>query len=97
MRTLGFACKPLDDGEDPVKDGKIVANGLTFMGIASISDPIRPDVADAVKDVNNAGINVKIVTDRHAYYSPGNRPSDRHLDRHRQRRGNHHRSGVRSS
>ena len=62
MRTLGFACKPLDDGEDPVKDGKIVANGLTFMGIASISDPIRPDVADAVKDVNNAGINVKIVT-----------------------------------
>ncbi|WP_289734240.1 calcium-translocating P-type ATPase, PMCA-type [Paramuribaculum intestinale] len=62
MRTLGFACKPLDDGEDPVKDDKIVANGLTFMGIASISDPIRPDVADAVKDVNNAGINVKIVT-----------------------------------
>lgn len=62
MRTLGFACKPLDDGEDPVKDGKIVANGLTFMGIASISDPIRPDVADAVKDVNDAGINVKIVT-----------------------------------
>lgn len=62
MRTLGFACKPLDDSEDPVKDGKIVANGLTFMGIASISDPIRPDVADAVKDVNNAGINVKIVT-----------------------------------
>ncbi|WP_289735725.1 calcium-translocating P-type ATPase, PMCA-type [Paramuribaculum intestinale] len=62
MRTLGFACKPLDDGEDPVKDGKIVANGLTFMGIASISDPIRPDVTDAVKDVNNAGINVKIVT-----------------------------------
>lgn len=62
MRTLGFACKPLDDGEDPVKDGKIVANRLTFMGIASISDPIRPDVADAVKDVNDAGINVKIVT-----------------------------------
>lgn len=62
MRTLGFACKSLDDGEDPVKDGKIVANGLTFMGIASISDPIRPDVADAVKDVNDAGINVKIVT-----------------------------------
>ncbi len=62
MRTLGFAYKPLDNGEDPVKDGKIVAKGLTFMGIAAISDPIRPDVADAVKDVNDAGINVKIVT-----------------------------------
>lgn len=62
MRTLGFAYKRLDDGEDPVKDGKIVAKGLTFMGIAAISDPIRPDVADAVKDVNDAGINVKIVT-----------------------------------
>ncbi|MDE6524225.1 MAG: HAD-IC family P-type ATPase, partial [Paramuribaculum sp.] len=62
MRTLGFAYKRLDDGEDPVKDGKIVAKGLTFMGIAAISDPIRPDVADAVKDVNDAGIDVKIVT-----------------------------------
>lgn len=62
MRTLGFAYKRLDDGEDPVKDGKIVAKGLTFIGIAAISDPIRPDVADAVKDVNDAGINVKIVT-----------------------------------
>ena len=62
MRTLGFAYKPLGDGEDPVKDGKIVAKGLTFMGIVAISDPIRPDVADAVRDVNDAGIDVKIVT-----------------------------------
>ena len=62
MRTLGFAYKNLDADEDPVKDGKLITGGLTFMGIAAIADPIRPDVADAVKDVADAGIDVKIVT-----------------------------------
>lgn len=65
MRTLGFACRILEDGE---KD-HVFANGrlaedvkLTFLGIVAISDPVRADVPDAVKTCIDAGIGIKIVT-----------------------------------
>ena len=35
---------------------------MTFLGIAAISDPVRPDVPAAVTRCLNAGISVKIVT-----------------------------------
>lgn len=62
MRTLGVAYKVIlenssTDCAELVKEG-----GLTFMGIFAISDPIRPDVPDAVKKCQSAGIRVKIVT-----------------------------------
>ena len=62
MRTLGVAYKVIPenistDCVELVKEG-----GLTFMGIFAISDPIRPDVPDAVKKCQSAGIRVKIVT-----------------------------------
>lgn len=62
MRTLGFAYKVLADDEVAIKDGKLVAEGLTFMGIVAISDPVRSDVPAAITDCINAGIKVKIVT-----------------------------------
>ena len=62
MRTLGFAYQVLADGEDIIADGKLAANGLVFIGIVAISDPVRADVPDAVKEVLDAGIGVKIVT-----------------------------------
>lgn len=62
MRTLGFAYKVLAEGENPIADGKLTATGLTFIGIAAISDPVRGDVPDAVHEVIDAGIQVKIVT-----------------------------------
>ncbi|MDE6408738.1 MAG: calcium-translocating P-type ATPase, PMCA-type [Muribaculaceae bacterium] len=62
MRTLGFAYQELQDGDATVKDNKVVAENLTFLGIVAISDPVRADVPDAVKEVMDAGINVKIVT-----------------------------------
>lgn len=62
MRTLGFAYRVLDDGEEPVVNGAIVASNLTFLGIVAISDPVRPDVPAAVKECFDAGIAVKIVT-----------------------------------
>lgn len=62
MRTLGFAYQMLDGKDDVFKDGKIVADNLTFMGVVAISDPIRQDVPAAVAECMNAGINVKIVT-----------------------------------
>ena len=62
MRTLGFAFKELKTGEEPIADGKIADNNLIFLGIVAISDPVRNDVPDAVTEVLNAGIKIKIVT-----------------------------------
>ena len=62
MRTLGFAYQILNGNEEVVKDGKVVADNLTFEGIVAISDPVRKEVPAAVKECMDAGINVKIVT-----------------------------------
>lgn len=62
MRTLGFACQRLADGDLTISDGRVVAGRLTFLGIAAISDPVRPDVPEAMEEVLDAGIKVKIVT-----------------------------------
>ena len=62
MRTLGFAYQILEDGDEAIKDNKVVANNLIFLGIVAISDPVREDVPAAVAECLNAGIAVKIVT-----------------------------------
>lgn len=61
MRTLGFAYKILGDEPDKAIE-TLTAEGLTFLGIAAISDPVRPDVPAAVQKCLKAGIDVKIVT-----------------------------------
>jgi len=50
MRTLAFAYKREKDGRP------------TYQGIVGISDPIREEVPAAIKECNEAGIEVKIVT-----------------------------------
>ena len=62
MRTLGFAYQILDDNTNVFKEGFVVADNLTFMGIVAISDPVRSDAPGAVAECMKAGINVKIVT-----------------------------------
>ena len=62
MRTLAFAYQEMTDGDVAIADSKVVADGLVFLGIVAISDPVRPDVPAAVAEVLHAGINVKIVT-----------------------------------
>ena len=62
MRTLGFAYQVLEDGDETIADHKVVAKRLTFLGVVAISDPVRADVPDAVREVIDAGIGVKIVT-----------------------------------
>ncbi len=62
MRTLGFTYKILAPGETAITDNRLTAEGLTFLGVAAISDPVRADVPDAVREVTEAGIQVKIVT-----------------------------------
>ncbi len=62
MRTLAFAYKKLDSTDPAIADGRLMVNGLTFLGIVAISDPVRTDVPVAVREVTDAGIRVKIVT-----------------------------------
>ena len=62
MRTLGFAYMEVPEGLDVIVDGKVKAGALKFLGIVAISDPVRADVPDAVREVTDAGIKVKIVT-----------------------------------
>ena len=62
MRTLGFAYQVLNDGDKAIEDNKIVADKLSFIGVAAIADPVRLDVPSAVKECVDAGIRVKIVT-----------------------------------
>ncbi len=62
MRTLGFAYQVLEDGDKTIENNKVVADKLTFLGIVAISDPVRLDVPEAVGEVLDAGIKVKIVT-----------------------------------
>lgn len=62
MRTLGFAYQELQPGDATISDGKVTATGLRFIGIVAISDPVRAEVPDAVSEVLDSGIKVKIVT-----------------------------------
>ena len=61
MRTLGFAWCELAGDATGIADGKVNVP-LTFLGIVAISDPVREDVPEAVREVLDAGIKVKIVT-----------------------------------
>ncbi len=62
MRTLGFAYR-IFEGDVPVDlPTDRIPDGLTFLGFVAISDPVRPDVPDAVREVREAGIAIKIVT-----------------------------------
>lgn len=63
MRTLGFAYKILEEGEtDVIGDNRVNASGLFFLGFVAISDPVRKDVPEAIRETIGAGVNIKIVT-----------------------------------
>lgn len=62
MRTLGFAYCEVDSEQVVIEDGKLKNANLEFLGIVAISDPVRIDVPDAVKECADAGIAIKIVT-----------------------------------
>lgn len=62
MRTLGFAYQILDENATAIDDNRVVASNLEFLGFVAISDPVRADVPDAIKETIDAGINIKIVT-----------------------------------
>lgn len=62
MRTLGFAYAIIPEGDNAIKDGKLAVDNLIFIGIVAISDPVRAEVPQSIKDCISAGIDIKIVT-----------------------------------
>ncbi|MDR0995622.1 MAG: HAD-IC family P-type ATPase, partial [Tannerella sp.] len=66
MRTLGFAYRsisPEENLDDLFPGGRLPKEAsFTFLGFVAISDPVRPDVPEAVHTCLHAGIDVKIVT-----------------------------------
>lgn len=62
MRTLGLAYRFIPEDASNNCEELVNENGMTFLGIVAISDPIRPDVPEAVHRCQSAGIAVKIVT-----------------------------------
>lgn len=64
QRMLGFACRVYAAGKTDILDDDL-KSGLTFIGIAGMIDPPRPDAIEAIKVCHAAGINVKMITGDH--------------------------------
>ncbi len=64
LRVLGIAALELPDGDSVQLDLDTV-QGLSFVGLAGIVDPPRPEVLGAIAEAQGAGVNVKMVTGDH--------------------------------
>lgn len=64
MRVIAFAHKELEDMKDYEDDTyhSAMESNMVFDGFVAISDPLRADVYEAVKNCRLAGINLKILT-----------------------------------
>ena len=67
MRMLAFAVKELKKDECVIANEKLYVSGLRLIAISALSDPVRDDVPEAVKECLDAGIDVKIVTGDNPY------------------------------
>lgn len=65
LRVLGFAYREYQGSPD-CEDPDVVERGLTFIGLMAMQDPPRPEVADALKMCQLAGIRVVMITGDHA-------------------------------
>jgi len=61
LRVLALARRDLP-GRLPVYDAETVEQDLTFVGLAAMIDPPRPEVAEAVKKCHTAGIRIVMIT-----------------------------------
>lgn len=64
MRVIAFAHKELDQMRNYEEDHHHAAmeTDMKFDGFVAISDPLRADVYEAVKNCRSAGIDLKILT-----------------------------------
>jgi Ca2+-transporting ATPase len=62
MRTIAFAYRELDEQIYPGQNIQPYTDDLVLLGFVGIADPVRTDVAQAVAECKQAGIEVKVVT-----------------------------------
>ena len=61
LRVLAFAKKKVENENHRIEISD-VDNGLVFLGFQAMLDPPRPEVIDAIRECQNAGIRVKMIT-----------------------------------
>ena len=64
LRVLACAYKEIDAAPSDCSPQSI-ENGLTFIGLEAMIDPVRPDVKAAVDECRNAGVKVVMITGDH--------------------------------
>ena len=64
LRVLLLARKDFEAGKRGLEE-KDLASGLTFLGLAGLLDPPRPEAAQAVVGCRKAGIRIKMLTGDH--------------------------------
>lgn len=66
LRVLALAIRWLPAGALPDKAGA-AEEGLTFLGLVGMDNPLRPEVPDAVERCRSAGIHVVMLTGDHSH------------------------------
>jgi len=61
LRVLAFAKKKIVNENHKIEISD-VDNGLVFLGFQAMLDPPRPEVIEAIRECQNAGIRVKMIT-----------------------------------
>jgi cation-transporting P-type ATPase F len=61
LRVLAFAKKGIPQSVEKIEVAD-VDSGLTFLGFQAMLDPPRPEVIDAIRECQNAGITVKMIS-----------------------------------
>jgi Ca2+-transporting ATPase len=64
LRVLSAACRKYNDLPSSYQPDSL-EQSLTFIGLVGMIDPIRPDVADAIRKCKTAGIRVNMITGDH--------------------------------
>ncbi len=64
LRVLGAAYKEYKQAPDSYEAGKL-EQGLTFIGLVGMIDPIRPEVVGAIEECKSAGIRPIMITGDH--------------------------------